>query len=49
MSDMTLPSPRRVAFLPNWPARIALIALAFYVVYASTVLDLTWARFATGL
>ncbi|MEA2904075.1 MAG: phosphonate transport system permease protein [Alphaproteobacteria bacterium] len=49
MSEMTLPSPRRVAFPPNWPARIGLIALAFYVVYASTALDMTWARFATGL
>jgi len=39
----------RVAFPPNWPARIALLALALYVVYASTILDVTWARFVAGL
>src|SRR6266852_5590870 len=36
---------RRAAFPPNWRARIALIALALYVVYACGVLDVTWARF----
>ena len=48
---MTLvPSPaRRVAFPPNWPARIMLVALAIYVLYASTVLEIGWARFAAGL
>src|SRR5262245_40753896 len=50
MSDTSL-SPRlqRVAFPPNWPARIGLTVLALYVLYASTVLDITWARFLTGL
>ncbi len=42
-------STPRVAFPPNWPARIALLALALYVVYASTILDVTWARFVAGL
>ena len=53
MSDALPParsrSARRVAFPPNWPARIALAALALYVVYASSVLDITWARFVAGL
>ena len=45
-----LPSPaRRVAFPPNWPARIGFIVLAAYVVYASQILDVTWARFLIGL
>jgi phosphonate ABC transporter permease subunit PhnE len=39
----------RVAFPPNWPARIGWIVLAAYVLYASTILDLTWARFVIGL
>ena len=47
---MTEPSAaaRRVAFPPNWPARIELAALALYVVYACSVLDMTWARFVAG-
>jgi phosphonate ABC transporter permease subunit PhnE len=39
---------QRIAFPPNWPVRIALVALALYVVYASTVLDISWARFTQG-
>ena len=42
-------SPKRVAFPPNWPVRITLLALALYVIYASTILDITWARFVIGL
>ena len=50
MSDTSLPArPRRIAFPPNWPARISLAVLALYVLYASTVLDITWARFLIGL
>ena len=49
MSDTALPPPaRRVAFPPNWPARISLLALAGYVVYASSILDITWTRFVAG-
>jgi phosphonate ABC transporter permease subunit PhnE len=50
MSDTALPPPpaRRVAFPPNWPARISLLALAVYVVYASSILDITWTRFVAG-
>jgi phosphonate transport system permease protein len=45
-----VPSPaRRVAFRPNWPARIGALILLAYVVYASTILDITWARFLIGL
>ncbi len=40
---------RRVAFPPNWPARIGLAALAIYAVYAAQILDITWARFLVGL
>jgi phosphonate ABC transporter permease subunit PhnE len=43
------PASPRVAFPPNWPARLGLVALAAYVVYASTILDVTWARFVAGL
>jgi phosphonate ABC transporter permease subunit PhnE len=39
----------RVAFPPNWPARAALLALLGYVIYASAILDMTWARFFEGL
>lgn len=50
MSDLSpARAPQRVAFPANWPARIGLLALAAYVVYASTILDVTWARFVAGL
>ena len=50
MTDTTMPPARpRVAFPPNWPVRIALVVLALYVVYASTVIDLSWQRFVVGL
>ncbi len=39
----------RVAFQPNWPARIAWILLAIYVVWAAGQLDVTWTRFVEGL
>jgi phosphonate ABC transporter permease subunit PhnE len=39
---------QRAAFPPNWPARLALLALALYVVYACSILDLSWARFLEG-
>jgi phosphonate ABC transporter permease subunit PhnE len=53
VTDVSAPSPprspaRRVAFPPNWPARVALAALALYVVYACSALDITWARFVAG-
>jgi phosphonate transport system permease protein len=40
---------RPPAFLPNWPARLAWIALAVYAVYAASILDVTWDRFVLGL
>src|SRR5262245_66580748 len=46
--SMAAPTPRR-AFPPNWPVRIGLLVLALYVVYAGSILDLTWARFVEGL
>ncbi|MBX9775899.1 MAG: phosphonate ABC transporter, permease protein PhnE [Xanthobacteraceae bacterium] len=48
MSDAALSRPR-VAFPPNWPARIGFIVLIAYVAYASTILDFTWDRFMRGL
>jgi phosphonate ABC transporter permease subunit PhnE len=48
MSDAALPR-RRTAFPPNWPARIGFVVLMAYVAYASTILDITWARFVAGL
>lgn len=49
MNAATLPATPRVAFPPNWPARIGWLLLAIYVVWASSQLDVTWARFASGL
>jgi phosphonate ABC transporter permease subunit PhnE len=43
------PSAPRVAFPPNWPARIGLAALVLYVIYAAQILDITWSRFVAGL
>jgi phosphonate ABC transporter permease subunit PhnE len=48
MSDIPTPASDRIAFPPNWPARIGLIVLAAYVVYASSVLNITWVRFVAG-
>jgi phosphonate transport system permease protein len=42
-------SARRTAFEPNWLARLGWVALAAYVVYAASILDVTWERFALGL
>jgi len=49
MSDASAFAARRIPFPPNWPVRLGLLALAAYVVYASTILDISWARFVTGL
>ena len=40
---------RRQVFLPNWPARLAWLGLLAYVVYAASILDVTWERFVTGI
>jgi phosphonate ABC transporter permease subunit PhnE len=45
---MSMPA-NRVAFPPNWPARIGMIVLVAYVLYAARILDITWARFVQGL
>ena len=34
---------------PNWPARLGWLLLAGYVAYAATKLDVSWARFVTGM
>lgn len=45
MSD----SLRARAFRPNWTMRIVWGGLAVYALYAASLLDVTWARFMTGL
>lgn len=40
---------RRLAFPPNWWARLGWLLLAAYVVYALGRLDFSWDRFVTGL
>jgi len=40
---------RRVAFPPNWPARVGWLALAVYVVYAAGLLELSPQRMLQGL
>lgn len=37
------------AFAPNWPARLGLLALLAYGVFATVQLDLTWSRLGTGM
>jgi phosphonate transport system permease protein len=46
-SDASIARPP--AFLPNWPARLAWIALAAYALYAASTLEITWDRFVLGL
>jgi phosphonate ABC transporter permease subunit PhnE len=41
--------PSHIAFAPNWPARIVFIALALYVGYACSILDISWERFVAGI
>jgi phosphonate transport system permease protein len=40
---------RRRAFPPSWPARFGLIALGIYLVYAASILDVSWPRFLHGI
>lgn len=47
MSEVT--SSRPPAFLPNWLARCAWLALTVYAFYAASILDITWERFIIGL
>jgi len=49
MTDHAAAPARPAAFVPNWPARIAWLALALYAVYAASLLDVTWERFVIGL
>jgi phosphonate ABC transporter permease subunit PhnE len=49
MSAPVSESVRRVALAGNWRVRLGLVALFVYVVYATRVLDFTWARFVQGL
>jgi phosphonate transport system permease protein len=49
MSPQQAISARPPAFLPNWPARLAWLALAGYTLYATSILNITWERFVVGL
>ena len=49
MIDPLSASSRPPAFLPNWPARLAWLALAAYALYAAAILDVSWERFVIGL
>jgi phosphonate transport system permease protein len=48
VAGLTAPAAR-IAFRPNWWARIGWVLLAVYVVYAFGRLDFSWPRFLTGL
>ncbi len=48
-SATTSNPPPRLAFQPNWFARIGWVLLAIYVVWAVGQLDITWARFVDGV
>lgn len=41
--------PRPPAFPANWTSRLAWIGLALYTLYALSILDISYARFVTGL
>jgi len=40
---------RRPTFLPNWTARVVWLLLLAYVLYAGSILDVTWERFQVGI
>jgi phosphonate ABC transporter permease subunit PhnE len=40
---------RRIAFPPNWWARLWLVVLGIYLIYAGSTLDISWPRFVQGL
>jgi phosphonate transport system permease protein len=44
-----LAKPRPTAFPANWTSRIAWAGLALYTLYATSILNLTWARFVAGI
>jgi phosphonate ABC transporter permease subunit PhnE len=40
---------RRVTFPPNWRARLWIVVLGIYLIYAGSILDISWPRFVEGL
>src|SRR5256885_8425078 len=49
MSDPVTSTVGRVAFPPHWGTRVGLLMLVLYVAYASSILELTGARFIQGM
>lgn len=49
MSGLATRQLRREPFPANWPARLGWVAVAIYVLYASSRLDVSWDRFVAGL
>jgi phosphonate transport system permease protein len=47
---MSYPLHARAApFAPNWPARLAWLGLLAYTAYATSILDVSWDRFVSGI
>lgn len=47
---MNSPNPApRLAFQPNWGARVGWVVLLLYVVWAALALDVSWARVSEGM
>ena len=49
MSSLQTASTASIAFPPNWPARIGAVIFALYVIYASSILVISWARISAGI
>jgi phosphonate ABC transporter permease subunit PhnE len=49
MSTASTVRTARAAFPPNWPFRIGLVVFVVYLLYAGTILEITWDRFLIGL
>ena len=49
MNASEIARPRPAAFPRSWGTRFAWLGLAAYVIYAASILDVTWDRFLLGL
>jgi phosphonate ABC transporter permease subunit PhnE len=48
-TDLASPARGRIAFPANWPARLTLVLLCAYAIYACSIIDVSWPRFVAGL